>query len=75
MADLLDDAAVYWIATCTNVFQCVPAYLDAYSVIEPANAFTQLAEKMALACDDESCGTFVPSQQRSQNCCMAAMEV
>ena len=62
MTDLLNDAAVCYIAMCIDVFQCASAYLDAYNIIEPANAFTQLAGKMALACEDESCGTFVPSQ-------------
>ena len=74
MVDLLGGAAVCQIPMCIDVFQYALAYLDAYSVIEPANAFIQLAGKMALICEDKSCRTLVPSQQRSQNCCMAAIE-
>ena len=76
MVDLLGDDAVCWIAVCTDMFQCILAYFYVYSVIEPANAnvFAQLASEKALVSLDELYETFVPSQQHSQNCCIAVTE-
>ena len=69
MADLLGGDAVCQVAMCIDMFQCIPAYLYVYSVIEPANAntnaniFTQLAGEKALVSLNKPCRTLVPSQQ------------